>query len=164
MNAADRKDALAGRFDRITDRAKRADAAKKAAQSRKRERAARAPVAARPKRDPTIRPRVMARAEEQGGCEWCPPHRKSLAFVLEWHHLRGGGERRTAESAENTAGVCWDCHRGWERGSMDVLRAAKEWAIRLGFRDALHRVERKIAKVEEARSVPSVPVRIEVRS
>ena len=97
----------------------------------------------RNKRAAEIRASVMKRAEAQGGCEWCPEERKSLAVTLEWHHLLGGGQRRYVESVENTAGICWDCHRGWERSSTEVLAAARQWAIRLGFRDALRAIDRR---------------------
>jgi hypothetical protein len=104
-----------------------------------------------------IRATVMERAGD--ACEWC--HRSG--FVLEWAHIFGGGERRHREAVENTAGICADCHhRGWERGNLDVLRAAKEWAIRHGFRVALAAIEKRTAKVEEARRTPSVPVRLVV--
>ncbi len=103
-----------------------------------------------------IRASVMKRAEAQGGCEWCPPLRKSLHMTLEWHHCLGGGARTAREAEENTAGICWDCHRGWERSNLDVLRAALEWAIGRGFSDALRVIEKRIQGAEESRRTVAI--------
>lgn len=111
----------------------------------------------RNERMPGIRRAVMERAGvvydadgvvvKEGCCEFC--HR--CGFRLEWFHVIGGQMRRKEEAVDTTAGSCWDCHRGWERNDMDVMRSVKEWAIRNGFKRALAAVEKKIDKVTEAR-------------
>ena len=102
-----------------------------------------------------IRRRVFARAGAKeadgsdGRCEW-----DARGFmVLQWHHLVGGGSRTSPETEREdlTTAICHDCHRGWERSDPVVLRNAYAWALRLGFRDAAHEIEKKIAKVDEAR-------------
>lgn len=104
-----------------------------------------------------IRAAVMTRAGDR--CEWC--HRSGL--VLQWHHLRGGGERRSRESVTNTVAICADDHRAWERGDLATLRRAKEHAIEAGLRDGLAAIERRIAKIERMRRTPSVPIRVETK-
>lgn len=113
-----------------------------------------APGRMTPERDTTIRARVFLRAGAKeadgsdGRCEW-----DARGFmVLQWHHLFGGGARTAMEREDTTAAICHDCHRGWERNDSTVLRNAKEWAIRHGFKDALARIEKKIAKATEARA------------
>ena len=105
--------------------------------------------AERNERAAEIRAEVMKRAD--GRCEWC--HKDG--FVLDWAHvIDGNGSRRAHEAVDTTAGVCADCHhRGWHKNRMETLLAAKEWAIRSGFREALAAIEKKIAKVEEGRRV-----------
>ena len=98
-----------------------------------------------------IRAEVMKRAD--GRCEWC----QRDGFVLEWAHvIDGNGSRRAHESVETTAAVCADCHhRGWHGSGPRrdaALRSAKEWAIRLGFREAMAAIDKKIAKSNEARA------------
>lgn len=91
-----------------------------------------------------IRGAVFERA--RGLCEFCrqrPPR--------EWFHVIGGPLRRKLESEETTAAACWPCHRAWERNDMNLMRAVKEWALRLGYCEALRAVEKRIMKVEEAR-------------
>ena len=92
-----------------------------------------------------IRAEVMKRAGSC--CEWC----QRDGFALEWHHLRGGGDRRHAESVENTVAICFDCHRMWERNPAVVYPMAKDHAIRVGMRDGLRAIEHRLAKVMEAR-------------
>jgi hypothetical protein len=65
----------------------------------------------------------MLRAAER--CEFC----RAGGMVLDWHHIVSGGARRFMERSDTTCAICRDCHRGWERNSVSVLRAAKEWAI-----------------------------------
>ena len=102
---------------------------------------------ARNERAAEIRAAVMERAN--GRCEWCGRE----GFALQWAHvIDGNGARQAHESVETTAAACSDCHlRGWHRNEMPTLRNAYEWALRLGFREAAHEIEKKIAKVEEAR-------------
>jgi hypothetical protein len=107
-----------------------------------------------------IRAAVFARAA--GFCEWHGPESKCPP-PEEWHHVIGGGLRRPMEREDTTTAICRVCHRLWENHDMDTMRAAKEWAIRLGFKDALREIERRIAKVKRMRT-PSVPVRIETES
>ena len=101
----------------------------------------------RKERAPEIRAAVMARAD--GKCEWCGRE----GFVLEWAHvIDGNGFKRQHEDVTTTAAACADCHhRGWHGSGprrMQTLRDAKAWALRLGFREALAEIERKIAKAE----------------
>jgi hypothetical protein len=91
-----------------------------------------------------IRGAVFERAA--GVCEFCRRRQPR-----EWFHVIGGPLRRKLESEGTTAAACWECHRAWERNDRDVMRAVKEWALRHGFREAVRAVERRIAKVEEAR-------------
>ena len=71
--------------------------------------------------------------------------------------------RRPKEREDTCAAICGWCHRFWDNGDLATFRAAKEWAIRLGFREALREIEHRIALAEEARRTPSVPIRVEVR-
>lgn len=91
--------------------------------------------------------REVASARAGGKCEVC--HRPG--FVLEADHLVSGGLRRHRESAETLLMECPDCHRARHRGDMDTLRAIKETCIRLGMREGLRAIERRIDKAEEAR-------------
>lgn len=100
-------------------------------------------------RDAIIRAAVMERAGEH--CEWCGRD----GFVLEWAHvIDGNGSRQAHAAAETTAGVCADCHhRGWHGSGArraQTLAAARAWAVRLGFIEALAEIDKKITKAEEA--------------
>jgi hypothetical protein len=128
-----------------------ADSALSRVRASKRRRGEREPRAvARPAEEPRrekvarIRGEVFARAA--GCCEWGnhgPP--------AEWHHIIGGGLRRVMESPETTAAICIPCHRGWEKGDPEVLAAAALWAMVWGFDAALAAINKRTAKVEEAR-------------
>jgi hypothetical protein len=101
-----------------------------------------------------IRDAVFARAA--GVCEFCAARRERnplhrVSAPAEWHHVIGGGLRQAMESVETTAAICTGCHKGWGKPDLEVLAAAKAWALRLGFRVALAAIEKRIAKVEEAR-------------
>jgi hypothetical protein len=101
-----------------------------------------------------IRGAVFARAA--GVCEFCRARREAhpgyrVDRPVEWHHIIGGGLRQVLESVETTAAICIGCHKGWGKSDLDVLAAAKAWALRLGFPVALAAIEKRIAKVEEAR-------------
>jgi hypothetical protein len=98
-----------------------------------------------------IRAAVFARAA--GRCEWsylAAPAAQPMP--TEWHHVIGGGLRRHRESVETTCAICTTCHRGWERGNDIVLDWALGWAKRNGFTEAQAAIEKRIAKVSEARS------------
>lgn len=101
--------------------------------------------AERNERAAEIRSAVMARAGER--CEWC----QREGFVLEWHHIIGGGARRHEESPETTCGVCFDCHRAWERNSMSALMPAANWAQRYGFTKAFAAIQKRIDRAEGVR-------------
>jgi hypothetical protein len=94
-----------------------------------------------------VREAVMARAGH--ACEWCRVPASMLP--LDMHHVLSGPVRRSAESAETCAAICRPCHVEWHRGSALLMRDAKEWALRHGFKDALRAIDRRIAKVEESR-------------
>lgn len=89
----------------------------------------------------------VAENRAAGRCEVC----LRLGFVLQAHHLVSGGLRRHRESAETIVMICADDHRAIHRNDLDALRAVKEACIRLGLREGLKAIERRIAKVEEAR-------------
>lgn len=96
-----------------------------------------------------IREAVFARAG--ANCEFC---RMPVGVLpLEWHHIIGGGLRRHRESVETTVAICRPCHDDWERGSLLVLAEAVEWAARHKFGGALAAINRRVAKVEEARRI-----------
>jgi hypothetical protein len=107
----------------------------------------------RKERAAEIRGFVMGRA--RGYCEWC----RCPSLSLEWHHVLSGGERRPRESVETTAAVCRYCHHTWHHSEVSTLRNAMEWATVHGFKDALRAIEKRIAKVQEARAAqhPSPP-------
>jgi hypothetical protein len=89
---------------------------------------------------------VMIRAD--GRCELCG----RSGYVLEAHHMISGPLRRVKESAETMIAVCADCHRAQTRGDEDALKNAKEVAIRLGMREALAALDRRLDKIAEARA------------
>jgi hypothetical protein len=102
-----------------------------------------------------IRSAVFARAG--AACEFCAAAQlanptRGCFGAEDWHHIIGAGLRRSHESVETTCAICRPCHRGWEAGDLDVLHAAKCWALRHGFREALRAIEKRIGKVEEARA------------
>ena len=107
----------------------------------------------------TIREQVFARS---GGK--CEVSGIDLGEAWELHHLRGAGARRSHQALATGLAVSWEVHRLIHRGDLGTLRAVKEACIRLGMRDGLAAIGRRIEKVEEARRTPSVPVRIEVAS
>jgi hypothetical protein len=111
----------------------------------------------RSKRAAEIRAAVMERAA--GVCEWCSRD----GYALEWAHvIDGNGDKQAHEAVDTTAAACFDCHRrGWHGSGArreKTLRDAKEWALRLGFRKALAEIDRKIAKVTEARGSVRIAV------
>lgn len=101
-----------------------------------------------PRREKVSRIRTAVFARAAGRCEFC-----HAGEPREWHHIIGGPMRRTLEAVDTTAAICIDCHRGWNASKLDVLRLAKVWALRLGFRVALRAIEKRTAKVEEAQRV-----------
>lgn len=103
--------------------------------------------------------REVAEARAGGKCEVCG----RTGFILQAHHLVSGGLRRHRESAETLLMICADDHRAIHRGDLDTLRSVKEATIRLGMREGLRAIDRRIERVEEARRTPSVPVKVVVR-
>ena len=96
----------------------------------------------------SLREKVAARSE--GRCEVSGVE---LGVAWEMHHLRGGGARRSAQSLDNCIAVSWDVHRLAHRGDMHTLRGIKEACIRLGLRDGLAAIEKRIDKIEAVRGV-----------
>jgi hypothetical protein len=86
-----------------------------------------------------------------------------LGAAWEMHHLRGGGERRSRQSLDNVLAVSWETHRRIHRGDLDALRDVKEACIRIGLRDGLAAIEKRISKAETVRRTPSVPINLVVR-
>jgi hypothetical protein len=67
------------------------------------------------------------------------------------HHVIGGGERQAKESVKTVAPLCGACHEKVHAGDLETLVNLRWWAQETGRREAMHALERRIAKVEEAR-------------
>jgi hypothetical protein len=67
------------------------------------------------------------------------------------HHVIGGGERQAKESVKTVAPLCGSCHEKVHAGDLETLVNLRWWAQETGRREAMHALERRIAKVEEAR-------------
>lgn len=93
-----------------------------------------------------IKMEVSERAESESGgrCEWfCPGE------INDPHHLLGGsGRRRVEEAVDTVAGICRECHDGYEDNNPEVLERARKWAERHGFWRALGAIDRRIAKAK----------------
>jgi hypothetical protein len=95
-----------------------------------------------------LRRKVVVRSH--GCCEFCGASMHAAGFEL--HHVIGGSSRQAEERDDTVAGICLACHRAWHGSDpIIVLRNAMEWALRNGFRDALRAIEKRIAKVAEAK-------------
>ena len=101
-----------------------------------------------------LRANVLARS--CGKCEACGG---DLGTAWDLHHVEGGGLRRSRQRSGNCLALCMECHRRWHRGDLGTLaQIARAPSLDAeARREVLHR----IAKIEEARRTPSVPVRIE---
>lgn len=104
-----------------------------------------APSAPNAQRDGTIRARVFERAN--GICELCQARTAS-----EWHHILSGSARTRREAVDTTLALCWECHREWHRGNVDVYRDALEVAILRGWKDARDAITRRLEKAERVRA------------
>lgn len=86
------------------------------------------------------------RARSGGTCEVC-----RLARAEEMHHVVSGPSRRSQERAETCIDLCRACHRGAHRNDEGTLELVAAWAEAHGFIAAAAAVERRLAKVNEAR-------------
>jgi predicted restriction endonuclease len=96
----------------------------------------------------TAKLRVAVFVEYEGHCAAC---KMDLGNAWEFHHVEGAGLRRSHQRMGNVLPLCWDCHRRAHRGDLGTLaQIAQASTLDAEARKA---VERKIAKVEEARAV-----------
>lgn len=95
----------------------------------------------------------------QGRCEVSGVE---LGAAWELHHLDGGGSRRSRQGLGNCLAASWEVHRLIHRGDLATLRNALEACIRLGMPEGVKAMTHRLAKAEEARRVPSVPVIVKV--
>jgi hypothetical protein len=80
----------------------------------------------------------------------------------ELHHVDSGSGKSQRQTTRNCCKAHEGCHKAAHRGSLAALRALLRWAMFHGYTEAEAIINRRIAKVEEARRTPSVPVRIVV--
>jgi hypothetical protein len=100
-----------------------------------------------------VRDRMAGKSEISGD---------EVGLAWHMHHVEGGGSRLPKQRPGNVLGITYEEHRLAHRGDLETLR--KIAAAPTLDAEARRAAERRIAKVLEARSVPSVPVRIEVQS
>lgn len=108
--------------------------------------------------------RLALHKESGGRCVICggPVH----VAVMHAHHLIGGSSRRSEERQETMApthGRCHDVAHGKDGADpLPALRSLLAWCAVTDREVAAAALVRRIAKVEEARRRPSVPVRLVV--
>jgi hypothetical protein len=100
--------------------------------------------------------RVEAFEEWNGDCAVCWYAFISLigpspSPATDLHHVLSGPERRLRESAETVLPVCGDHHRWLHRGDLPTLELAREACDGADMMEAVRALDRRIAKVHEAR-------------
>lgn len=73
------------------------------------------------------------------------------AAAMECHHLIGGGQRRSHESALTMAPLCYGCHQGDGHNNEKTVLLLLAWCELTERTEAAAALRKRIAKVNEAR-------------
>jgi hypothetical protein len=116
--------------------------------------AAKARKAERVKAGPTAAGcRAHAIARGGGRCELLDCGVSLEVAGGELHHTKSGPNKTKHQTFGNTLMVCLPHHKAAHAGDLATLRALHEWALNSGDESAVRAMEKRIAKVCEARGM-----------